>query len=86
MYAFSNLLSLRWYIQDNEENQEEPEAKRVAKQADRASSPSKKKKVRGGGKFPLVKVSDNLRRKVIVLNVVGLLRDIRPLHDRREWV
>ena len=76
---------MRWCIQDNEENQEELEAKRVAKQADRASSPSKKKKVRGGGKFPPVRVSDNLRRKVIVLNVVELLCDIRPLHDRQEW-
>ena len=76
---------MRWCIQGNKENQEEPEAKRVAKRADRASSPSKKKKVRGGGKFPPVRVSDNLHRKVIVLNVVGLLCDIRPLHDRREW-
>ena len=28
---------------------------------------------------------DNLHRKVIFLNVVGLLCDIRPLHNRREW-
>ena len=76
---------MRWCIQDNKENQEEPKAKRVAKRADRVSSLSKKKKVRDGGKFPPIRVSDNLRRKVIVLNVVGLLCDIKPLYDRREW-
>ncbi len=41
--------------------------------------------MRGGTKYPAVMVSDNLKRKVIVLNVVGVLCDIRPLHDRHEW-
>jgi hypothetical protein len=57
----------------------------VAKRADKASSPLKKKKVRRGGAFPVVRVSDSSRRKIVVLNVVGLLCDIRPLHDRRDW-
>jgi hypothetical protein len=30
-------------------------------------------------------MSNSGRRKIIVLNVVGLLCDIRPLYDRREW-
>ena len=85
MYALCNRQSPRWCIQDDEEKQEEPPAWRVAKRAERGGSPSKKKKVRRGGKFPSVTVSDSLRRKIVVLNVVGLLCDIRPLHDRREW-
>jgi hypothetical protein len=32
-------------------------------------------------KVPAVKVSDSDRRNIIVLNVVGLLCDIRSLHD-----
>lgn len=32
-----------------------------------------------------VRVSDSGRRKIIVFNVVGLLCNIRPLHDMREW-
>lgn len=70
-------------MQDEEENHEEPAPKR--NRAEKTSSPAKKKKVRGRGKFPPVRVSEDLRRKVLVLNVVGLLCDIRPLHDRREW-
>ena len=80
-----NRESLRWCIQDNEGNHEEPAAKRVAKRADKEAKPSRKKKVRGGGAFPVVRVSNSARTKIIVLNVVGLLCDIRPLHDRREW-
>jgi len=30
-------------------------------------------------------MSNSGRRKIIVLNIVGLLCDIRPLYDRREW-
>jgi hypothetical protein len=41
--------------------------------------------VRGGSKFPAVTVSESLKTKVIVLNVVGLLCDIRPMHDRNNW-
>jgi hypothetical protein len=35
-------------------------------------------------KIPSVRVSNSGRRKIIVMNVVGLLCDIRHLHDRRE--
>jgi len=95
-------------LQDDEEKNEEPTAKKVAtraektssprrvatradtanspaKQAEKASSPSKKRKVRSRGKFPPITLSNDSRKKVIILNVVGLLCDIRPLHDRREW-
>lgn len=72
-----------WCSKDDEESQEEPAAKK--KRANKGSSPAKKKKARGGGKCPPVRICDDLRRKVIVLNVVGLLCDIRPLHDRQEW-
>jgi hypothetical protein len=82
LYEFRNRRLPRWCIQEDEENHKERAAKRVAKRADKGSSPSKKKNVRGGGKFPSVRVSDSLRRKIVVLNVVGLLCDIRPLHDR----
>ena len=59
--------------------------KRVAKGGARGGSPLKKMKVRGGGKFPVVRVSNSSRKKIVVLNVVGLLCDIQPLHDKREW-
>jgi hypothetical protein len=95
-------------LQDDEEKNEEPTAKKVAtraektssprrvatradtanspaKQAEKASSPSNKRKVRSRGKFPPITLSNDSRKKVIILNVIGLLCDIRPLHDRREW-
>lgn len=71
---------------DEKDNQKEPASKRLAKRAEKTSPPPKKKKKPSGGvKVPLVRVSDTARRKIIVLNVVGLLCDIRALHDRREW-
>ena len=79
-----------------EENsdQEEHAPKRAGKRSQKGGSPQKKKKQKAANapklqplaaKVPPVRVSDSGRRKIIVLNVVGLLCDIRPLHDRREW-
>lgn len=76
-----------------DEDHEAPTTKRPAKRACKGGSPQKKKKKAGNApktqplaaKVPSVRVSDSGRRKIIVLNVVGLLCDIRPLHDRREW-
>ena len=76
-----------------DEEHEEPAAKRAGKRAQKGGSPPKKKKKVANApkiqpiaaKVPSVRVSDSGRRKIIVLNVVGLLCDIRPLHDRREW-
>ena len=70
--------------QDDKDTHGEPTGKKK-RPAEKASPPAKKKKVRGGSKYPAVEVSDDLKRKVIVLNVVGLLVDIRPLHDRGDW-
>jgi hypothetical protein len=36
-------------------------------------------------KVPPVRVSDSGRMKIIILNVIGLLCDIRSLRDKREW-
>ncbi len=72
-------------LEDNEEHGE-PTPKRAGKRVQKAGSPQrKKKKPANAAKVPPVRVSDSGRKKIIVLNVVGLLCDIRPLHDRREW-
>lgn len=77
-----------------EPDQEEHAPKRAGKRSQKGGSPQKKKKQKAANasklqplaaKVPPVRVSDSGRRKIIVLNVVGLLYDIRPLHDRREW-
>lgn len=48
-------------------------------------NPLKKKVSSSGVKFPTVRVSDIARRKIIVLNIIGLFCDIQTLHNRREW-
>jgi hypothetical protein len=64
----------------------EPAQKRAGKCQQKTTSPQRKKKnVAPAAKLPPVRVSDSGRRKIVVLNVVGLLCDLRPLHDRRDW-
>ena len=74
------------------EDHVEPVQKRVGKRQQKAVSPQRKKKKAApasklppvAAKVPPVRVSDSSRRKIVVMNVVGLLCAIRPLHDRRE--
>ena len=79
---------------EEDEDHEEPAAKRSGKRAHKGGNVQKKKKKKAANapkiqplaaKVPSVRVSDSGRRKIKVLNVVELLCDIRPLHDRREW-
>jgi hypothetical protein len=35
-------------------------------------------------RFPLVRVSNRSHTKILVLNVINFLCDIRPLHDSRD--
>lgn len=78
---------------DDDENHEEPTPKKADKWTKKASSPQKKTKKplvvaklhSVAAKLLLIRMSDNGRRKIIVLNVLGLLYDIRELHNRREW-
>jgi hypothetical protein len=71
----------------------EPAQKKAGKRQQKAASPQrKKKKVAPAAKLPPVVakvppviVSDSGRRKIVVMNVVGLLCDIRPLHDGLDW-
>ena len=71
---------------DGDEIHEEPTPKRAGKRTEKAGTPAKKKKKPlVAAKVPPVKVYDNGRRKIIVLNVLALLCDITRLHDRREW-
>jgi hypothetical protein len=66
---------------------------KAGKRQQKAASPQRKKKKVApaakpppvAAKVPPVRVSDSGRRKIVVMNVVGLLCDIRPLHDRRDW-
>ena len=62
---------------DDDENHEEPTPKRVDKRIEKTCNPQKKKKPLVAVKVPLVRVSDNGHRKIIVLNLLGLLCDIR---------
>ena len=71
-------------LEDNEEYGEST-PKREGKRAQKVGGPQrKKKKLANAAKVPPVRVSDSGRRKIIVLNVVDLHCDIRPLYDRRE--
>ena len=79
-------------LEDNTDHVE-PAQKRVGIRQQKAASPQRKKKKAApagillpvAAKVPLVRVSDSGRRKIVMMNVVGLLCDIRLLHDRRNW-
>ena len=71
---------------DDDENHKEPTPNRAGKRTEKAGNPQKKKKKPPVAvKLHPVRVSDNGRRKIIVLNVLSLLCNIRELHNRREW-
>ena len=71
----------------------EPAQKRAAKRQQRAASPPRKKKKAApvaklppvAAKVPPIRMSNSGHRKIVVMNVVGFLCDIRPLHDRQDW-
>lgn len=64
--------------------QEETTERRGARKVAKGGNSLKKKSLESL-KFPPVRISDDSRRMVLVLNVVGLLCDIEPLHDNWEW-
>ena len=62
---------------DDDENHKEPTPKRASKRTEKAGNPQNKKKPLVAMKLPPVRVSNNGRRKVIVLNVLDFLCDIK---------